>query len=506
MTRKYNRKSKKLKKQKMNKIRSKSIRLSRKRQRTRRKINKRKTKRKKRTYKKRKFLMKGGMMGANEQIRSERPHVSFSLEILEAVDLSDKKHLQYFAVSSVAHPMWPWKMDAQQPAQDRVVTNLETLQGSRALDEPEKRPLILEPPLREKMVKWSKEEDEVSLAYAWFAMEGLLSLLGVEFNDLKGSWLALLVNKAWTMSDKGSKEGKDGSRFFRILLAIVSVSWIINKSGPNGEAGKKLYNASGRLGGYNGNKDFILEKYKQQLTEKAVAANEALQQRQEVTPKPSQVPASSSTPATASSGSQGSGYSMSRGREETIENRAAKATAEIHADSEIRKLMKDQGCLVRTLIEVPGHGRGKYVSFKKNHLGANNHTIMFSTGEATVNLKGLEWKPKLEENPPGKWGFVLIGARPGQADTEPEPEPEPERVEKILQEMQEQADRFNEMKDKMEKAELNPEDMEALAAILTKHTEMGKEMGKEIARLARVAEAKGHAEAAALLRQEPEPK
>ena len=60
MTRKYNRKSKKLKKQKMKKIRSKSIRLSRKRQRTRRKINKRKTKRKKRTYKKRKFLMEGG--------------------------------------------------------------------------------------------------------------------------------------------------------------------------------------------------------------------------------------------------------------------------------------------------------------------------------------------------------------------------------------------------------------------------------------------------------------
>ena len=60
MTRKYNRKSKKLKKQKMKKIRSKSIRLSRKRQRTRRKINKRKIKRKKITYKKRKFLMKGG--------------------------------------------------------------------------------------------------------------------------------------------------------------------------------------------------------------------------------------------------------------------------------------------------------------------------------------------------------------------------------------------------------------------------------------------------------------
>ena len=75
MTRKYNRKSKKLKKQKMNKIRSKSVRLSRKRQRTRRKINKRR----KRTYKKRKFIMKGGVPDGwffeqmNDQLKTKSP-------------------------------------------------------------------------------------------------------------------------------------------------------------------------------------------------------------------------------------------------------------------------------------------------------------------------------------------------------------------------------------------------------------------------------------------------
>ena len=65
----------------------------------------------------------------------------------------------------------------------------------------------------------------------------------------------------------------------------------------------------------------------------------------------------------------------------------------------------DQALPVGTVLEVEGR-RGTYQAFKKNRIGANEHTILLDDGTALsgVKLKEREWRfPDIPLPASGKW-------------------------------------------------------------------------------------------------------
>ena len=81
----------------------------------------------------------------------------------------------------------------------------------------------------------------------------------------------------------------------------------------------------------------------------------------------------------------------------TIIEERRRRKAEIITRAE-RRGRDDQAIPDGTRIFVAGRGPGSYVSFKRNRIGANEHTIAFDSGETVaVKLKKGKWTVREDE-------------------------------------------------------------------------------------------------------------